>query len=119
MRVLRLVCALVLLLAGAAAALAAGTVSVRFASNSSQVRVGQATTIIITVSNARVSAGVKLPQVPGLVVNGTGVNPGKDVVAYTFIVTPTRAGAITIPTFDIHADNGEVLRVDPITVLAF
>ena len=76
--------------------------------------VGDVLTIVLTVTNGKISQAIRLPDVDGLAVNGSGTNPLADSEDFTFFVTPTRAGDITIPAFDIRTDDGETLEVNPI-----
>ena len=76
--------------------------------------VGDVLTIVLTVTNGKISQPIQLPSVDGLAVNGSGTNPGTNSEELTFFVTPTRGGDITIPAFTIQTDDGETLEVNPI-----
>lgn len=79
-----------------------------------KIGAGETVTIMLTVTNGKVSQAIRLPHVDGLVVNGSGTNPGAHSESFTFFVTPTRAGDITIPAFDIRTDEGQTLHVNAI-----
>jgi hypothetical protein len=74
------------------------------------------TTVKLTVTNGRVSQPISWPKVDGLVLNGSGQQPGlsKNVTEYNFFLTPSRAGDFTVPAFDIRTDDGQTLHVGPI-----
>jgi hypothetical protein len=80
------------------------------------MRVDVQTTIKLTVTNGKVSQPIPWPKVDGLVLNGTGQQPGLrgGITEYNFFVTPTRAGDFTVPAFDIRTDDGQTLHIDPI-----
>ena len=86
----------------------------RAVGNVTQTIVNQMVTIQFTVTNGKVSQRVKLPPVDGLTVNGTGTQPQSHGETYNFFLTPSRTGDITIPTFDIRTDDGEMLHIDAI-----
>jgi uncharacterized protein (DUF58 family) len=103
------------LFAASGPAFAAGAVKVSVLPDAAKAVVGTPTTIIIAITGAKVSA-VSLPSVNGLTLNGSGNNPQRH--EYNFFLTPTRAGDITIPAFDIKTDDDQTLHVDAITLHA-
>jgi hypothetical protein len=104
-----------LLLAPAGAALAAGAVSVHLIPDADKAVVGVPTTITFAITGAKMSA-MSLPSVGGLTLNGSGSNPMRH--EFNFFVTPTRAGDIAIPAFDIKTDDGQTLHVAAIALHA-
>jgi BatD DUF11 like domain len=75
-------------------------------------------TITLTVKNGKVSQAIQLPLVDGLVLNGSGANPGVHSQDFNFFVTPTQPGDYTIPAFDIRTDDGQTLHVAAIKLHA-
>ena len=83
-----------------------------------EANVGDPVIVTLTVQGGTL-VGVKLPPVDGLQVGGTNlqIKSVEEDVGYTtsvsFIVsmTPTRPGFFTIPAFDIHTQEGDVLHV--------
>ena len=74
------------------------------------------TTIAIAIGGAIVAGQVFLPSVPGLIQHGASGTPGK-IATYAFYITPTHAGDITIPAFDIDA-SGRPIHIKPIRLRA-
>jgi hypothetical protein len=74
------------------------------------------TTVKLTVTNGKVSQPISWPKVDGLVLNGSGQQPGlsKNVTEYNFFLTPSHVGDFTVPAFDIRTDDGQTLHVGPI-----
>jgi hypothetical protein len=103
------------LCAASGPASAAGSVKVSLLPAADKAMVGVPTTIVLAITGAKVSA-VNLPSVSGLTLNGSGNNPARH--EYNFFVTPTRAGDITIPAFDIKTGDAQVLHVDAIALHA-
>lgn len=89
---------------------AADEITPRLLMPSSGNVVGVPITLIVTVKNKSVKA-VTLPRVSGITLNGSGTNPPD----FNFFITPTRTGDITIPSFDIRADDGKIIHVDAVT----
>lgn len=79
-----------------------------------KISVGEAVTITLRVANGKVTGPVRLPAVDGLVLNGSGTNPGPHSEEFNFFVTPTRGGAFAIPPFGIRTDDGQTLHVGAI-----
>ena len=77
--------------------------------------VGTPITLEVIVKGTRVSHPVQLPSVNGLVLNGSGINPQPRSESFSFFLTPIHPGIFTIKPFDIHADDGQVLHVNPIS----
>lgn len=117
-RLRRLFAAGVLSLGLASPAFAAASLTEQFIPDAAHAVVGQPTTITLTVKGAKVSGAVKLPQVAGLTLNGSGTNPSANSEDFNFFVTPTRAGDLTIPAFDIRTDDGQTLHVNAIKLHA-
>jgi uncharacterized protein (DUF58 family) len=82
--------------------------------NGPNISVGDDVTITLTVANGTVSQPIQLPHADGLVVSGSGTNPSAGSEDLNFFVTPTRAGDVSIPAFDIHTDDGQTLHVNAI-----
>ena len=100
-----------------------GFVSARAATLTQQVdpptaSVGDEVTVSISVVNGGGGANVDLPRVDGLQLAGTStatnitmVNGAfSSTVSQIFTLVPTRAGDYTIPAFDVHASDGQVLH---------
>jgi type 1 fimbria pilin len=73
------------------------------------VTAGQPVTMTITITQGTVKE-IKLPQVRGLTLNGSG----KDRSEYTFFLTPAKAGDYTIPAFDVVTENGKTIHVNSV-----
>lgn len=110
---------LALFIAPAAAAVSL-TISVNeqpYAGTPITIRTKTPTTIAIAVGGAVITGQVFLPSVPGLVRHGSSGTPGK-ISTYAFYVTPTHAGDITIPAFDIVTAGGPPIHIRPIRLRA-
>jgi hypothetical protein len=83
-----------------------------------EVNIGDPVIVTLSVQNGSLGQ-VQLPTVDGLEVNGTNMTMssvfenGSLSSTYTlnFSVTPTKAGDITIPAFDVPTQEGETLHV--------
>ena len=83
-----------------------------------EVNVGDQAIVTITVQNGSVD-NLNLPQVDGLDVVGTQSATNitfsngslSRAMSINFAVAPSRAGTFTIPAFDIHTQEGDVLHV--------
>ena len=109
------------LVVAAAPAFAAASVSVSVGEGGMQMSSGKAvyamqvdgtTTVELVVTNAKVSQPISWPKVDGLTLNGSGSDPHRN--AFSFFLTPTRAGDFTVPAFDFRTDDGQTLHVGPI-----
>jgi hypothetical protein len=88
-----------------------------------EVNVGDQVTVSITIQNGTV-ADLHLPPVDGLQVEGSGSSTNFTFVNGTitrsmtlnFAVVPSRAGDFTIPAFDIHTQQGELLHIKAMKV---
>ncbi|HMK67882.1 MAG TPA: hypothetical protein VK433_04990 [Stellaceae bacterium] len=69
-------------------------------------------TIVLTVTNGKVSDPIPWPQADGLRLSGSGYNPHTN--GYSFFITPLRAGDFEVPAFDFKTDDGQTLHVDAI-----
>jgi hypothetical protein len=100
-------------------ALAAVTVQSRI--DPPEASVGDEVTVTFTIQGGSVS-DIQLPPVDGLAVQGSSTSSqfvmnGFQVsqsVAESFSIVPTRAGDFTIPSFGIHAENGQVIHTQPL-----
>ena len=113
-----ILCATLLLLAPAQAAISLG-ISVNgqpYANAPIVISTRKPTTIAIAIGGAIVTGQVFLPSVSGLIQHGASGTPGK-IATYAFYVTPARAGEITIPGFDIDA-SGQTIHVPRIRLVA-
>ena len=113
----------------AAPAFAAATVTVSVDEGGMRDSTGKAvyrmsvdapTTVKLTVTDGKVSQPIAWPKVDGLVLSGSGWQPGlaKNVTEYNFFLTPTRAGDFTVPAFDFRTDDGQTLHVGPLKIHA-
>jgi hypothetical protein len=83
-----------------------------------EVNVGDPAIVTITVQGGSI-LGVNLPPVDGLEVGGTSLQikslddngSYSTSVSINISLTPTRSGNFTIPAFDIHTQEGDVLHV--------
>jgi hypothetical protein len=81
------------------------------------VNVGDEVTVSISVLNGG-AANVTLPPVDGLQLEGTSTSTNitftngalTSAVSQNFVLVPQRAGDFTIPAFDVHANDGQVLH---------
>jgi len=71
-------------------------------------------TVELTVKSAKVSQPIPWPKVDGLTLNGSGFDPHRNT--FTFFVTPSRTGDLTVPGFDFRTDDGQTLHVGPIKI---
>ncbi|HVM81264.1 MAG TPA: BatD family protein [Stellaceae bacterium] len=123
----RLALVALLLLAPAAPALAAATLTVQMETygghmaqgpelgNGVETVVEDTYTLQLIVQGGKVSQGISLPRVDGLTLSGTGSQPwNAKSISYNFFITPARTGDFTIPAFDIRTDAGETLHVGAI-----
>jgi hypothetical protein len=114
MRLIALLLGLVVGTSGACQAAAILTQSI----DPPQTNVGDPVIVTLTVQNGSLG-GIQLPPVDGLRVNGTNLQiksiEEKDhyytTVSMNFSVTPTRSGDLTIPSFEIRTQEGELLHV--------
>jgi hypothetical protein len=83
-----------------------------------EANVGDQVTVSITIQNGTVS-DLRLPNVDGLQVEGSGSSTNftfqngtiSRSMTLNFAVVPSRAGDFTIPGFDIHTEQGELLHI--------
>jgi hypothetical protein len=83
-----------------------------------EINLGDQAIVTITVQNGSVD-DLHLPQVDGLEVVGTQSSTNitfsngslSRAMSLNFAVAPSRAGAFTIPAFDLHTQEGDVLHV--------
>lgn len=104
--------------------IALGTVSCLGAPSVSQqidppeINVGEETTVTISVQNGGVT-GIRLPHVDGLTVTGNNImrnftwenGVSSSTTQQIFTVVPSRPGDFTIPPFDVHTQEGQILHV--------
>jgi len=69
-------------------------------------------TIVLTVTNGKVTKPIPWPEADGLRLSGSGFNPHTN--GFSFFITPLRPGDFTVPAFDFSTDDGQMLHVDPI-----
>jgi hypothetical protein len=80
------------------------------------VSVGKPLVIEFTLSGAT-TGQLYLPSVPQLASHGGSGTPGDKLSTFSFFLTPTRPGDITIPAFDIVTSGGK-LPIKPIRLHA-
>ena len=105
-----------LLALGAGRSLADATLSQQI--DPTEVNVGDQVTVTFTIQNAAEPPTVVLPRVDGLQQAGsssmTNITFTNGTLAssasMTFVLIPVRPGDFTIPAFEIHAHDGEVLH---------
>jgi len=113
-----------------AAVLACTTVSCLAAASVSQqispaeINVGEQTIVTLNITNGSVN-DIQLPAVDGLQVVGSQSSTNiifsngtlSRSMTLAFAVTASRPGTFTIPAFDIHTEEGEVLHVKAMKLL--
>jgi len=85
-----------------------------------EVTVGDEVTVTLTIQGGGAS-NIELPPVDGLQVVGNNSSTNvtftngafSSSISQSFILVPSRAGNFTIPAFDIHTQDGQVLHVQP------
>jgi hypothetical protein len=79
------------------------------------LNVGQTVTLIVEVTGAKVTGQPALPAVSGLTLNGSGVDAMmKNKITFNYFLTPSRAGNMVIPSFDIRTTDGQTLHTGPL-----